>query len=90
MRSSLSLVLAASLAVGPAAAQSPPSSPAKGQDSKKYDANRIDCRMVEHTGSRFKRYRVCMTVTEWENNKQRDRQTLERIQSSTCVRGGGC
>ena len=52
--------------------------------------NRIVCRYVEHSGSKFKSYKVCMTAAEWENSRQRDRQALERIQSSTCVFGAGC
>ncbi|MBA3511494.1 hypothetical protein [Sphingomonas sp.] len=54
------------------------------------NANRTVCRYVEHSGSIFKSYKVCMTAAEWENKRQLDRQQLERIQQSTCVRGGGC
>ena len=52
--------------------------------------NRIVCRYIEHSGSKFKSYKVCMTAAEWENSRQRDRQAIERIQSSTCVAGAGC
>ena len=89
MRGFLGLIVVAALAASPAAAGTPGDSTSK-KPAAKYDPNRIDCRTIEHTGSRFKRYRVCMTVAEWENSRQRDRQAVERIQSSTCVGGAGC
>ncbi len=86
----LSLLLAASMAASPAGAGTPTEPTTKKKQAEKSDANRIDCRIVDHSGSRFKRYRVCMTVAEWENTRQRERQAVERIQSSACVGGSGC
>ena len=60
----------------------------KAADAK--DPNRKVCRYQEASVSRFKSYKVCMTEVDWENQRQVERQAVERIQSSTCVRGAGC
>lgn len=52
--------------------------------------NRKVCRYSAAPGSRFKSYKVCMTAAEWENQRQLERQAIERIQSGTCVVGAGC
>ena len=54
------------------------------------DPNRMVCRYEEQSGTRFRSTKVCMTAAEWWNQRQRDRQEVERIQMQTCVQGAGC
>ena len=54
------------------------------------DANRLVCRYEEQSGTRFRSTKVCMTAAEWWNQRQRERQEVERIQMQTCVQGAGC
>ncbi|MFL6728940.1 MAG: hypothetical protein ACJ8E3_06645 [Sphingomicrobium sp.] len=54
------------------------------------DANRIVCHYEEQPGTRFRSSKVCMTAAEWWNQRQMERQAVERAQAQSCVRGGGC
>lgn len=54
------------------------------------DPNRIVCHYEEVPGTRFRSAKLCMAQSEWHERRMRDRQEVERIQRSTCVRGGGC
>ena len=54
------------------------------------DATKEECHYIQIDGSRFESAKVCMTAAEWQNARQADRELTERIQSSTCVAGGGC
>ena len=54
------------------------------------DPNRIVCRYEESSTTRFRSYKVCMTAAEWTNQRQLERAAIEKLQSTTCVLGGGC
>lgn len=54
------------------------------------DANRTVCRYQEIPGDRFRSRKLCMSAAEWENQRQLERQAVERIQSGVCVPGAGC
>jgi hypothetical protein len=54
------------------------------------DPNRIVCHYEEESGTRFRSAKVCMTAAEWWNARQAERQNIERMQSQSCVPGGGC
>lgn len=74
-----------------AATMAPPAAtePQQSRPAAK-DPNRKVCELVELSGSKFNKKRVCMTAAEWENARLADRQAVERIQMGACVRGGGC
>lgn len=54
------------------------------------DPNRKVCRYEEAPGTRLKSFKVCQTAAEWENQRQIERQAIERIQGTSCVGGAGC
>lgn len=68
---------------------SPPASPA-GKKSDARDPNRKICEIVDLSGTRFRRTRVCMSAAEWTEQRRQDRALIDRIQTSTCVAGAGC
>ena len=70
----------------PAAAQGETPRPAK----KKGDPNEIVCEKQEVLGSRLAAKRVCMTRAEWDQQRQADRQLIDRSQLGPCVREAGC
>lgn len=47
------------------------------------DANRIVCHYLEEPGARFRSTKVCMAASEWDNQRQRERQAVERLQMQT-------
>ena len=47
------------------------------------DANRIVCRYEEVPGTRFRSRKVCQPASEWDNQRQLQRQELERVQMQT-------
>jgi hypothetical protein len=54
------------------------------------DPNRIVCRYETNSRSKFASFKVCMSFVEWQNQRQLEREHVERIQSNVCVKGGGC
>jgi hypothetical protein len=54
------------------------------------DATHNECHYVQQSGDRFRSTKVCMSATEWENQRQADRAEVDKLQRSTCVPGGGC
>ena len=57
-------------------------------DSK--DPNRIVCRYEQNSRSKFDSFKICMSAAEWQNQRQLEREHVERIQNGVCVAGGGC
>lgn len=60
----------------------------KKADAK--DPNRKICRYEQASGTRFRSHKICMTSAEWENQRQLERQAIDKMQATTCVHGGGC
>ena len=79
------IVRAAALAALPviAAAQEP-------AKRKVADPNEMVCKREEVTGSRLQSRRVCMTRAQWAEQRQLDRLNVERSQTGSCQRQGGC
>jgi hypothetical protein len=61
-------------------------------DSKRKarDPNEVVCKKEEVLGSRLQTRKVCMTRAEWAEQRQLDRQNVERSQTNTCQRQAGC
>lgn len=70
----------------PALAQAPASAP---QELKKSDVNKVVCQKEEQIGSRLGAKKVCLTVKEWLDRAQLNREETERAQQNTGVRAGG-
>jgi hypothetical protein len=47
------------------------------------DPNRIVCRYEEVPGSRFRSQKICQPASEWANQRQLQRQEIERVQMGT-------
>ena len=47
------------------------------------------CETVQQLGSRLKAQMVCMTKQQWADQREQDRQLLDRSQLQVCVPGGG-
>ena len=70
--------------LSPAAGQTIPQAP---QASPESGSDRI-CQDVKLTGSRLTVKRFCGTRDQWADKRLQDRQEVERIQRSPCVRDG--
>jgi riboflavin synthase alpha subunit len=58
-------------------------------DTKKADVSRIVCQKEEQIGTRLAAKKVCLTVKEWQERAQLNREETERAQLNTWVRSGG-
>ena len=47
---------------------------------KSLDPNEVVCERQEVLGSRLQSKRICMTRSEWAEQKSQDRQNIERVQ----------
>ncbi len=54
------------------------------------DLNEVVCKKEEVLGSRLQSRKVCMTRAQWAEQRQLDRQNVERSQTNTCQRQAGC
>ena len=65
------------------------SAPAKERGVQKpYDPNRIICKTDGLIGSRLQEKKTCLTVTQWEEMKRDQRNTVEKVQAFKPVVGG--
>jgi invasion protein IalB len=72
----LALLLASA---APAVAQQP-AQPASQAPKKTPDPNEIVCEKQHDTGSRLTMHKVCMTRSEWAEQRRLNRQDIEKIQ----------
>lgn len=66
---------------------------ATAQDAPKRkarDPNEMVCKKEDVLGSRLQTRKVCLTRAQWEEQRQIDRQNVERSQTNTCQRQAGC
>jgi hypothetical protein len=82
----LVLVSAVSLIISPVASAPAfaQSSPAPQQPAAKQarDPNEIVCERVEETGSRLSAHKVCMTRSQWAEQRRLTRQDVEKAQTA--------
>lgn len=62
----------------PAAAQT--QAPNQTVPAKNTDPNRIICEKQKETGSRLNSTKICMTAAQWEEQRRRDRESLQDAQ----------
>ncbi len=68
--------ISAAQTAAPPAAQQPPQA----------DPNERICETVSMIGSRLAKKRICASRAEWQEMRLRDRQEVDKIQMSPCVR----
>ena len=54
------------------------------------DANRIVCHYEDEPGTRLRSRKICQPASAWNEQRQSEREAVERIQAQTCVPGAGC
>lgn len=69
-------------------AQSTSQAPAETNDEKA-DPNAVECRRVKVTGSRIKRKRICMTLSQWEEQGRQSRGMATDIQDAGTIDPAG-
>ena len=73
-------VVLALASAAPAVAQQPPAQPASQAPKKTADPNEIVCEKQHDTGSRLMMHKVCMTRSEWAEQRRLNRQDIEKLQ----------
>jgi hypothetical protein len=88
--SKLAYLIAAAVLVGTsAAAQTTPTEDRTSvADPKKSDVNKVVCKKEEEIGSRLAAKKVCMTVKQWEDQAQSNREMTEKFQQAAGARPG--
>lgn len=67
------------------------SAPAEQQNAKKApDPNEIVCEKEQDTSSRLVMNRVCMTRSQWAEQRRLDRQDIDKIQTQRPCGANGC
>lgn len=57
---------------------------------KKADPNEVVCERQQVLGSRLAVRKVCMTRSQWAEQRQANRDLVEKAQLGSCVRQAGC
>lgn len=83
------LLASALLVAGMPAMAADPTPAASAGQSDKNDPNKIVCRREEQIGSRLGAKKVCLSVKEWQDREQADRESTERLQRQAGTRPSG-
>jgi hypothetical protein len=78
----VTLAAAGLFGAAPALAQTPPA-PAAPAETAKVDPNKKICEIVEETGSRLDRRRVCHTAAEWAAIRAETQANLQKVQQQS-------
>lgn len=62
----------------------------EGSKRKARDPNEVVCKKESVLGSNLQTRKVCMTRSQWADQRMIDRQNVERSQTNTCQRQAGC
>ena len=73
------------LASAPAFAQSQPQQQQQQSSKKVPDPNEVVCEKQQDTGSRLAAHRICMTRSQWAEQRRLDRQDVEKAQMQTPI-----
>lgn len=85
VRTLVSAAIATAVICVPAVAAAQTAAPAPAQPPQANPNERI-CETITMTGSRLGKKRFCASRAEWQEMRLRDRQEVERVQMSPCVR----
>jgi hypothetical protein len=86
---------AAALAISPVAsapafAQATPQNAQKASKDS-HDPNEVVCEKQEETGSRLASHKVCMTRSQWAEQRRLNRMDIDKMQTQRgCNNGQGC
>ena len=72
----------------PAAAQSTPAADPNAKPAATSDALKIVCKREEAIGSRLGAKKVCLTVQEWKDLAEANREHTEKVQQQSGFRKG--
>lgn len=70
-----------------ATVESPAAAPAAQADSSAPKTAKLICRSVEELGSRLKKNKVCMTSSEWAEQRRLDRMNVDKAQRFRTTQG---
>lgn len=88
MYKALSLAAVLMVMASPAAAQTTPASPPATNASAESDALKIVCKKEEAIGTRLGAKKVCLTVQEWKDLAEANREHTEKAQRESGFRSG--
>ncbi|HKX91302.1 MAG TPA: hypothetical protein VJM15_02605 [Sphingomicrobium sp.] len=77
------LVAAGLIVASPAVSQTTPSAAPTQGAAKQDDPNKKICEIVEETGSRLDRKRVCHTAAQWAEIRAQTQANLQRVQQQS-------
>ena len=79
-------------AVSASAVAADPAQPSIQNARPRLDPNQRICEDITQVGSRLATKRICATRSEWETQKRADKNMVDDIQRSPCVRdeSGNC
>lgn len=75
------------VASAPAFAQAAPAAP---QAKKALDPNEMICEKEEDTGSRLSSHKVCMTRSQWAEQRRLNRMDIDKAQTQRPCGDAGC
>lgn len=84
MKTALFIVAGLSAMIAGVAASAAPDTNNKQKD----DPNRMICRTIHEVGSRLASHRICMTATQWAEQRRQQRRDVERQQTIAPGAGG--
>lgn len=88
MYKALSAVAVLMAMASPAAAQTTPAAAPNAKAAEASDALKIVCKKEEAIGSRLGAKKVCLTVQEWKDLAEANREHTEKIQQQSGFRSG--
>ena len=83
----LLMAMAGTDAPPPVAAESPVATPAAVATAAPAKTDKLICRSVEVLGSRLKSNKVCMTSSEWAEQRRLDRMNVDKAQRFRTTQG---
>lgn len=84
----VSLAAVLMVMTAPVAAQTTPASVPAGKTEATSDALKIVCKKEEAIGSRLAAKKVCLTVQEWKDLAEANREHTEKVQQQSGFRTG--
>lgn len=80
------VAISTALICAPAISAAQTVAPAPAEQPPQLDPKERICETVSMIGSRLAKKRICASRAEWAEMRLRDRQEVEKIQMSPCVR----
>ena len=88
MYKAVAIAAALMATAAPAAAQTTPAAAPNAKSASESDALKIVCKREEAIGSRLGAKKVCLTVQEWKDLAEANREHTEKVQQQSGFRKG--